>query len=76
MNEIFISYNYPIRSQAAYLTERLSRVGLKVFRQDKYLESSDEPLSAQLANEILESKIFVCCITNDYCESINCNNEI
>lgn len=79
MNEekdVFISYNWNIKSQVKQLDKRLSEIGLRVWLDEKELQHSDLPLTAQLARGIKESKVFICCITKDYCKSFNCNLEI
>ena len=43
---------------------------------DHNLQNSENPLTAQLGNGITNSPIFLCCITEDYCKSHNCNLEI
>ena len=35
-----------------------------------------KPLTSQLGTNILKSKLFLCCITEEYCKSYNCNLEI
>lgn len=79
MNEekdVFISYNWNIKSQVKVLDKGLSDSGLKVWRDIRNLQASDMPLTSQLVNGIKRSKVIVCCITKKYCESFTCNNEI
>ena len=78
MNEekdVFISYNWNVKNEVKYLDKKLSESGLKVWLDEKELQTNDMPLTVQLANGIKKSKIIVCCITKEYCKSFNCNLE-
>ena len=74
---MFISYNWKSsKNQVIQLDEKLSASGLKVWRDENFLENSNNPLLGQITNAIRQSKVVVCCITEDYCRSHNCNLEI
>ena len=75
VKDVFISYNWNVKNEVKYLDKKLTESGVKVFLDDKALQTNDLPLSIQLTNEIKKSKIFLCCITKDYCKSLNCNLE-
>ena len=53
-----------------YLTNQLK---LKVWIDDKELGITS--LSGQLADAIIKSRVFICCITAKYSASENCKNE-
>ena len=74
--DIFISYNWNIKSQVKKLHSLLESLNYKVWRDDRELFSGNNPLTAELAKNIKESKIFLSCVTNDYCQSYNCNLEV
>ena len=74
--DIFISYNWNIKDQVKKLYENLKSLGYKVWLDDRNLETSNNALTVQLASAIKHSKLFICCITTDYCKSNNCNREI
>jgi hypothetical protein len=40
------------------------------------LNAGSSPLTAELATAIKNSKVFLSCITKDYCRSFNCNLEL
>jgi len=75
--DAFLSYNWSIKNEVKLLEESLTEMGLKVWRDDeKELHANDGSLLGELAQAIKISKTFVCCVTNSYCESHNCNLEI
>jgi isocitrate dehydrogenase len=74
--DIFISYNWNIKDQVKKLYENLKSLGYNVWLDDKNLETSNNALTVQLASAIKNSKLFICCVTTDYCKSNNCNREI
>ncbi len=75
--DIFISYNWAIKEQVKQLYDILTENNkYKVWMDDKDLETSNKPLTSQLGTNILKSKLFLCCITEEYCKSYNCNLEI
>ena len=74
--DIFISYNWNIKSEVKQLYDILIENNYSVWMDDKDLEASNKPLTTQLGKNILGAKIFICCITEDYCKSNNCNLEI
>ena len=74
--DIFISYQWAIKPEVKILDEKLTKMGLNVWRDERDLQSNDKPLTSQLSISIKKSKIFLCCITEKYCKSHNCNLEI
>jgi hypothetical protein len=74
--DIFISYNWNIKEQVKALCEKLTAQKYKVWRDDKELNAGNNALTAELANGIKTSKIFLSCVTRDYCKSYNCNLEV
>ena len=74
--DIFISYNWGIKKQVRELYEILTENNYKVWMDERDLQNSNSPLTAQLGTNIINSSIFLCCITEDYCKSFNCNLEI
>ena len=73
---MFISYNWSIKDQVDILENKLKSNNLKVWRDIRNLEKSDNPLTSQLSEAIKKSKLVICCITKEYCRSHNCNLEI
>ena len=77
MNDlVFLSYNWGIKDQVKKLDLNLTQAGFKVWRDEKYLNTDSQPLQSQLADAIAKSKIVICCITEAYCKSHVCNQEI
>ena len=74
--DIFISFNWNIKKHVKLLHEILINLNYKVWIDDKELNAGNNSLTAELANGIKESKIFISCITQDYCKSYNCNLEV
>ena len=74
--DVFISYNFLIKDKVKKLGEELTRENLKVWKDERDLETNEKPLTNELTDAIKNSKLFVCCITKSYCESHNCNCEI
>ena len=74
--DIFISYNWNIKKQVKSLYEMLTGQNYKVWMDDKELNAGSSALTAELANAIKTSKIFLSCVTEDYCKSFNCNLEV
>lgn len=74
-NDIFISYQWDIKTQVKKLHEKLSVHKFKVWRDDSNLSLNNTALSEQLVRGIKSSKIFLCCFTKKYSESKNCNLE-
>jgi hypothetical protein len=75
MYDIFISYNWNVKKQVKLLHEILENLNYKVWRDEKELNAGNNSLTAELANAIETSKIFLSCVTKDYCKSYNCNLE-
>jgi hypothetical protein len=72
--DVFLSYNWAHKPYVRKLYENLKdQYNLKVWIDDIELDNSS--LTAQLANGITKSSIFVCCITKEYSKSENCKQE-
>ena len=70
--EIFISYNWSIKQQVKELYEILTnKFNYKVWLDDSQLNANNF-----IAEAINNSKIFISCITKEYCQSYNFNLEI
>ncbi len=66
--DVFLSYNWAHKPYVRKLYENLKdQYNLKVWIDDFELDNSS--LTAQLANGITKSSIFVCCITKEYSKS-------
>ena len=76
VKDVFISYNWAIKDQIKILYDILKSLNYQVWLDDRELSTYNNPLTAQLANGIKKSKIFLSCITKDYCKSYNCNLEV
>ena len=75
--DIFISYNWSIKEQVKELYKILTdNFKYKVWLDDNQLNASNSSLSGSLAEAINNSKVFISCITINYCKSYNCNLEI
>ena len=75
--DIFISYNWAIKKLVKELYIFLtSSLNYKVWLDEKELNAGSSPLTAELASAIKHSKVFLSCITSDYCKSYNCNLEV
>jgi hypothetical protein len=73
---VFLSYNWSIKNQVKQLDEHLTNLGFKVMRDENFLQANESSLKGQLANAIKNARIFICCITQAYCQSHACNLEI
>ena len=73
LNDVFISYDYNIKPQVISLEEKLKEFGFTVLRYENERQSTQ--LYGQIAQAIRRSKVFLCCITKDYCASNDCNLE-
>ena len=76
MKSIFISYNCGTKTEVRKLCEILESEDYEVWLDEKDLNAGNQSLTAELALAIKNSKVFLCCITKDYCKSYNCNQEI
>jgi hypothetical protein len=76
MNDVFISYNHLIKKQANQLYDVLTSLNYKVWMDQTDLNAGSSPATSELATAIKNSKVFLSCITKDYCRSFNCNREI
>ena len=76
MYDVFISYNWGIKTQVRQLYEVLKNLTYKVWLDERELNAGNSPLTAELATAIKNSKVILSCITRDYCKSYNCNLEV
>ena len=75
--DVFISYNWGIKKQVQQLYNILEKeFNFKVWLDDKDLHAGNSALTAELAKGIKNSKVFLSCVTEDYCKSYNCNLEV
>lgn len=74
--DVFISYQWDIKSQVKPFHEKLGEQGIKAWRDDVELRTVNMALTDQLAKAIKKSKIFLFCFTQKYAESKNCNHEL
>ena len=76
MYDVFISYNWGIKTQVRQLYDILTSLDYKVWLDERELNAGSSPLTAELATAIRDSKVILSCITRDYCKSYNCNLEV
>ena len=76
MFDVFISYNWGIKRQVQQLYDILTSLNYKVWLDERELNAGSNPLTAELALAIKNSKVILSCITTDYCKSFNCNLEV
>jgi hypothetical protein len=76
MYDVFISYNWSIKTQVRQLCQVLTSLNYKVWMDEKELNAGNSPLTTELAMAIKNSKVILSCITKDYCKSFNCNLEV
>ena len=76
MYDVFISYNWGIKVQVQKLYDILTSLNYKVWLDERELNAGSNPLTAELAMAIKNSKVILSCITTDYCKSYNCNLEV
>jgi hypothetical protein len=79
--DVFISYEFKLKDKVLRLYNNLSELGFKVncifnLNDSNKTSSSSLSLSLKHIESILESKIFICCITEDYCKSHISNMEL
>ena len=73
MYDVLISYNWGIKVQVQQLYQVLTSLNYKVWLDERELNAGSNPLTAELAMAIKNSKVVLSCITTDYCKSYNCN---
>ena len=76
MYDVFISYNCGTKKEVRNLCDILEKQNYKVWLDERELYGGNRPVTAELASAIKNSKVFLCCITYDYCKSYNCNLEV
>ena len=76
MFDVFISYNWEIKAQVRKLYQVLTSLNYKVWLDERELSAGSNPLTAELALAIRDSKVIISCLTTDYCRSFNCNLEL
>ena len=76
MYDVFISYNWKIQKQVKKLYDILKSLDYEVWLDERKLNAGSNPLTAELAVAIKNSKVILCCITTDYCKSYTSNLEI
>ncbi len=74
--DVFISYNWGIKKQVKALFDILTCLNYQVWLDEKDLNGGNSALTTELAKGIKQSKVFVSCVTTDYCKSYNCNLEV
>ena len=72
MYDVFISYNWSIKTQVRQLCQVLTSLNYKVWMDETDLNADSSTLTAELATAIKNSKVFLSCITTDNCRSFNC----
>ena len=76
MFDVFISYNWAIKAQVQILYAILKSLNYRVWMDERELNAGSNPLTAEFATAIKNSKVILSCITEDYCKSYNCNLEV
>ena len=72
---IFFSYNWSSKKQVELLYQNLKdKLGIKIWLDKNEINGS--MMYDRISEGIRESDAFLCCITNAYCESMNCRLEI
>lgn len=72
--EIFLSYNWGIKESVKKLETNLKTEGFTVWLDTHELRAQHH-LHSQIERSIENSRVFICCITQKYCESENCGLE-
>ena len=75
-SDLFLSYHWINKNQVKQLEDELTSTGLRVCKEDKEYNTNDNNLNPQAADVIKNSQLFVCCLSNDYCNSNNCFFEL
>ena len=73
--DVFISYQWDIKSQVVDLCNRLEK-DFNIWRDDTDMRHNNQTLNGQLAIAIKKSKIVMCFLTEKYFKSKNCSREI
>ncbi len=73
--DVFISYNWSIKSEILQLSTKLVESNFKVWEDGTDLNNKNSAFTEQLAEAIKNSKLFLCCLNKNYCESRNCTRE-
>ena len=74
--DIYISYDYNSKTQIRQLYDKLTALYEFKIWLDEIEIDLDRNLNKQLMNGIRESKLFMCCLTNDYTFSDTSVDEI
>jgi hypothetical protein len=72
--DIFISYNWELQDKVKELYEKLKEVGFHVWMDISKMQGGN--LHNEIVDGLRNSDVFICCISEKYPESKNCENEI
>ena len=74
--DVFCSYQWDRKSEIENLHANLVGEDLTVWRDTNELRSNNVGLFKQLGENIIKSKVFLCCLTLKYTKSQNCLREL
>jgi len=70
---VYLSFDWDVKEQTKVLNQKLTELGYTIFTSESIRE---DQLTDDLVDSIKQSKIFICCLTKEYCKSKKCNLEI
>jgi len=74
--DVFCSYQWDRKSEIENLHANLVGEDLTIWRDTNELRSNNVGLFKQLGENIIRSKVFLCCLTVKYTKSQNCLREL
>ena len=72
--DIFLSYNWDHKAHVEKLYAKLKKLNFTVWMDKKELNIN--PMMDQLANGIIKSRLFMCCVKKEFSVSDNCKSEL
>ena len=72
---VFISYQWGFQNEVKLLKQHLNMAGYECWMDVGQMGGGDK-LFAKIDNGIRGAKIVICCVTEKYAQSPNCNREV
>ena len=73
--QVFISYQWGVQNEVKLLKQHLNMAGYECWLDIGQMGGGDK-LFAKIDNGIRGAKVVICCVTEKYAQSPNCNREV